>query len=147
MALIVIITIVLYALVIIWTWNSLGKIKIIKKVLMLGIGMLMMCCITFVIFNLSKEGVKYDQQVIEQEIKKILVVVFTGVNSLIILPYFAKLFEKLQAKEIEQKQVGKKIIIMIIIFIVGMFLECGYMKDVQQGILEISHSYSTQNNQ
>lgn len=138
MALIIGIIIVIYLVVIAWTWNNLGGIAKTKKILVIAIGVLIAYIITLVLFYLSKNGIKYEEIIIEKKIRNVLVAVFTGVNSIVILPYAAKLMDKMYEGEIEQKVLLKKMFIMIGIFLICMFLECGYMKDVQQGILKIS---------
>ncbi len=139
MALIIgIIIIAIYLVSIAWTWNNLGGIAKTKKMLVIAIGVLITCIITLVIFYISKNGMKYEEIIIEKKIRNVLVAVFTGVNSIVILPYVAKLMNKIYEGEIEQKVFWKKMFIMIGIFLICILLECGYMKDIQQGILKIS---------
>ena len=122
------------------------KVRIVIIAVIL-VGITIIYLITLMIFNLSKNGINYEQEIIEQNIKKVLVAIFTGVNSLIILPYTAGLLEKLLENEINQKAIVKKLSIILVIFIICMFLECGYMKDIQKGILEMANVYSVQSNQ
>lgn len=138
MALIIGIIIVIYLVLIAWTWNNLGGIAKTKKILVIAIGVLIAYIITLVLFYLSKNGIKYEEIIIEKKIRNVLVAVFTGVNSIVILPYVAKLMNKINEGEIEQKVLLKKMFIIVGIFLICMFLECGYMNDVQQGILKIS---------
>ena len=147
MVLIISIIIAIYVLLIAWVWNNLGTIDKTKKVLIILIGTVITYLITLMVFNISKSGINYEQELMEKDIRRILVTMFTGLNSLIILPFVAKILEKIQANEIEQKEVLKKLSIIVVIFIICMFLECGYMKDIQQGILDVANIYSVQSNQ
>lgn len=147
MVLIISIIIAIYVLLIAWVWNNLGRIDKSKKVLVILIGVLIVYLITLVIFNISKSGINYEQKIMEKDIRRILVTMFTGLNSLIILPFVSKILERIFENEIEQNEVFKKLIIIVVIFVTCMFLECGYMKDIQQGILDMANAYSIQSNQ
>ena len=140
MVLIIIITIILYAVLIAWTWNNLGGIEKTKKIATIAIGILMMYLITLVVFSISKTGVQYSQIEIEKNVRNILVAIFTGLNSLIILPFLAKQLDKIHEGEIEKEKFSKKLAILVILFTICMFVECGYMKSTQQGILKIYES-------
>ena len=147
MVLIISIIIAIYVLLIAWVWNNLGTIDKKKKILIISIGTVIVYLITLILFNISKSGINYEQKIMEKDIRRILVTMFTGLNSLIILPFVAKIIERIHENQIEQKEVSKKLSIIVVIFVICMFLECGYMKDTQQGILDMVNVYSVQGNQ
>ena len=130
--LIIIIVTVLYAVIIGWTWSSLGDIERKKKILITGIGILLVYLI------ISKNQIQYPDISAEKYVKNILVIIFTGINSIAILPYAAKMYNKIYEGTIEAQELKKKLVFIIILIILGIFLECGYMKDIQQGILNIA---------
>ena len=133
--LIIIIVTVLYAVIIGWTWSSLGDIERKKKILITGIGILLVYLITLLLF---KNQIQYPDISAEKYVKNILVIIFTGINSIAILPYIAKMYNKIYEGTIEAQELKKKLVFIIILIILGIFLECGYMKDIQQGILNIA---------
>ena len=147
MVLIISIIIAIYVLLIAWVWNNLGTIDKTKKILIILIGTAIVYLITLIVFNISKSGINYGQKLMEKDIRRILVAMFTGLNSLIILPFVAKLIERIHENQIEQQEVSKKLSIIVVIFVICMFLECGYMKDTQQGILDMVNVYSVQSKQ
>lgn len=136
--LIIIIVTVLYAVIIGWTWSSLGDIERKKKILITGIGILLVYLITLLLFNISKNQIQYPDISAEKYVKNILVIIFTGINSIAILPYAAKMYNKIYEGTIESQELKKKLVFIIILIILGIFLECEYMKDIQQGILNIA---------
>lgn len=140
MTLIVVIIIAMYILLIAWTWNNLGEIEKSKKILVIAVGILVMYLITSILFFFSKSGINYEKILIEKSIKNIIVAIFTGINSFIVLPFMAKQFYKVHEGEIEQKEFKKKVAIIVIIFIICILFERGYMKDTQQGIMRIYNS-------
>ena len=82
MVLIISIIIAIYVLLIAWTWHNLGTIDKTKKVLIILIGTVIIYLITLMVFNISKTGINYEQKIIEQNIRRVLVSMFTGINSL-----------------------------------------------------------------
>ena len=147
MVLIISIIIAIYVLLIAWVWNNLGQIDKNKKILTILIGTAIVYLITLIVFNISKSGINYEQKLMEKDIRRILVTMFAGVNSLIILPYVAKIIERIYENQMERQEVLKKLSIIVTIFIICMFLECGYMKNIQQGILDMVTVYSVHSNQ
>lgn len=72
----------------------------------------------------------------EKSVKNIIVALFTGLNSFV-LPFIAKQYYKMHEGAIEKSEFLKRLGIIAIIFLFCVWFECGYMKDIQQGILEI----------
>ena len=116
----------------------LGDIERKKKILITGIGILLVYLITLLLFNISKNQIQYPDISAEKYVKNILVIIFTGINSIAILPYAAKMYNKIYEGTIEAQELKKKLVFIIILIILGIFLECEYMKDIQQGILNIA---------
>ena len=142
MPLIILMTFILYSVVIGWTWNNLGDVDKIKKILIIAGEILLIYLITLIVYAISKNGIDYTNTEVEKNIKIVIVTLFTGFNSLIILPFFNKQIIKLKEKEEEEKSIVKKLAIMFLIFIVCLIFECGYMKDTQKGILQVQKSNS-----
>lgn len=140
MSLIVIVILAIYFVLIAWSWHSLGAIQKLNKFVIVIIGILMMYVITLIVFNFSKMGVNYDSVDIQKNIKNILVAVFTGINGIIILPQLYKVIEMIKEDDIDGKKALRRIALLIIVFIICIVFECGYMKDTQEGILKIYNS-------
>ena len=134
---IIFITIAVYALLIAWTWHNLGGIEKSKKVMIIAIGVLVIYLLTLFIFNISKQEIQYDNEELSTGIKNMLVSVFTGVNGIIILPLLARLIDKINEDNIEKQSFLIRIFGIIVVFIICLVIECGYMKSTQQGILKI----------
>ncbi len=137
MTFIILITIIIYLVMIIWTWKVLGEMVKPKKVLFIIIGIFISYLITLIINSFAQSGIEFEKEAIAKEIKNILVLVFTGLNAMIVLPFIARTLEKVGSGDIEKNELIRKIVILIIIFIICMVFECNYMKNTQEGILEI----------
>ena len=53
-----------------------------------------------------------------------------------LLPYTANIFDNIFEEEADKKTIQKKIIILILIFIVSIGIENNYLKNTQKGIIE-----------
>ena len=142
MPLIILMIFILYSVVIGWTWNNLGDIDKKKKILIIAGEIIAIYIITLIVFGVSKNGIDYTNKDVEGNVKTVIVALFTGFNSLILLPFLNKQIIKLKEKETDEKSIIKKITIMFLIFIVCIIFECGYMKDTQKGILQVQKSNS-----
>ena len=136
MTFIIIMTIIMYLLVIAWSWTSLGDTSKAKKILIIFIGIITIFLITQIVFSMSKSGINYENEEIEKSVGKIIVFLFTGLNGFV-MPVIIKLFKKLQDGEIDGNIFKVRFIIILVIFIICLFLECGYMESIQQGILRV----------
>ena len=140
MTIIVIIAIVIYAILVTWCWHNLGRIEKSKKIIYIIIGMIIIFIITNIVYSISKADVSYPEEQIEGTVRNTLLLVFTALNGLIVMPYIAKQLDKIHEKEIEKEKFTKKMILLLIVFILCLILESGYLKDTQLGILEIYNS-------
>lgn len=139
MALIIMGIIIIYLLVVIWTWTSLEDIEKKSKILIIFIGIIVVFLVTQIVFSISKNGIVYGNEDIEKSISIVIMLLFTGINSLL-LPFLGRNLKRRADGEIDNNILKLRIIIILVIFLMCLFLECGYMKDIQEGILNIYKS-------
>ena len=94
MTIIVIIAIVIYAILVTWCWHNLGRIEKSKKIIYIIIGMIIIFIITNIVYSISKADVSYPEEQIEGTVRNTLLLVFTALNGLIVMPYIAKQLDK-----------------------------------------------------
>ena len=140
MTLIYIIIVAMYLILIAWTWQSLGNIEKRKKVVYIILGILLLFIITLIIFNISKNNVEYQKETIKNAVRNLLVLLFTAVNGIIFIPYVARILNKVEENEIEKEKLKIKAIVFIIVFIICVVIECGYLENIQNGIINIYNS-------
>ena len=140
MTIIVIIAIVIYAILVTWCWHNFDNNEKNKKIIYIIIGMIIIFIITNIVYSISKADVSYPEEQIEGTVRNTLLLVFTALNGLIVMPYIAKQLDRIREKEIEKEKFTKKMILLLIVFILCLILESGYLKDTQLGILEIYNS-------
>lgn len=90
MALVILITILVYIILIVWTWHNLGFIEKTKKIAFIVIGILLTYIITQIIFQISKGDITYPNDEIAKQIRNAIVAIFSGINGLILMPIIAK---------------------------------------------------------
>ena len=145
MAFIIVIALIIYFINIAWTWKSLGEIEKSQKVIFIIVGLLILFIITLITFNISTRNIQYQHQGETQLIRNVLVAIFTGINGIIIMPQLAKILEKAKNGDLEKNQIRNRIILWIIVLIICIIFECGYMESTQQGIVNIQHSLQNSN--
>ncbi len=127
--------ILIFMIGIIWIWHNLGNIEKPRKVLFIIIGIFFMYVYTMFIFNMVHLDIPYPNEDVKNVISKTLILIFTGLNTLVILPYSANIVDKIFEEEIERNKANKRIIILVIIFLLCIFVEKGYLKNTQEGII------------
>ncbi|MBO6232536.1 MAG: hypothetical protein J6N78_00485 [Clostridia bacterium] len=137
MPVIITFVIAMFLILLSWTWHNLGNIPQNTKIGTIAISLVIIAFITFLIFNISKNGVQYDSEESMNSVRNVLVLVFTIINGLIIMPTFAKTLGRINNREIEKEQARSHFVFIFIVFIIALVIECSYLKGVQQGILDI----------
>lgn len=139
MPVIITLIIAMFLVLISWVWHNLGNVSQSKKICTIIISFIIVFLITLLLFNISKNEIQYDKPEEMENVRNVLVLVFTIINGLIILPAFTKTLGRINSKEIEKTQAKNHFIFLLVIFVIILFIECGYLKNVQQGILDIYH--------
>ena len=137
MTLIIIGVILIFVISIVWTWHNLGNIEKPRKVAFIIIGLLITYLVTMFLYNLSNPDITYPSEEIQKTVANTLILVFTGLNALIFLPLIANVLDKILEEEIEKTQAKRRIIIILVIFVVCIFVEKGYLESTQEGIMNI----------
>lgn len=134
----------IYLIAVIWSWKSLTNLSPLKKIIVILAGILILYIITSILLNISKTNITYPTEEMGQKVTTVLTIVFTAINALII-PILSKNIVKMQSGEIDINQFKKKIIAILLIGIVFLGLECGYLKNTQKEIVNIYYSKVEQN--
>ena len=145
MPLIIVVTIIVYMILLGWTWSTLGDLDRIRKIIIIFFEVLIMYVITLILFGISENGLVYTSKNAQNDIRNVMVIIFAGINSLIVIPYINKQIIKLKEKEIEKENLIRKSIVLCVIFVIFLVIECGYMKDTQKGIIKMEQVYVEQN--
>ncbi len=137
MPIIITIMIAMFLILISWTWHNLGDIEKIKKIITMIVLFVLIYIVTLIVFNISKSDILYNSKEAMENVKTILVLLFTMVNGLIIMPFIAKILNKISCNDIDYNDAKKSFLVIFIVFIIVIIFECGYLKDIQNGILNV----------
>ena len=137
MAIIIIVTIILFLVLIGWTWSNLANIDKNKKIAYMLLSIVIMMIVTLIIFSISKIGVNYENENMVRPVRLLFVSVFTSLNGFVVIQYIAKIFGKAYEQIIDEEEAKKKIAIILGVFIIIAIIECLYMKKIQYGILDM----------
>ena len=128
---------IIYIVLTLWSLNSLERMPIAKKIIYILANLLIIFIITNISYITSKENIQYESQEIMNNIKTVLLLLFTGINGIITITITCKQITKLQEENIDKVQFIKRIIIIFVVLLIIVYLECGYMETTQKGILQI----------
>ena len=132
------VVIAIIVLLFFWTKNNMKTIKNIReKIKIITLVILGVFIVTIITFQISKIGINYPNDKIYREIKKVTLILFLPINSLITLPQIAKVLGDLRDKNIDREKIKKRIIIIGILIIIAIIFEIGYLKDFQNGIIQL----------
>lgn len=137
MPIIIVIILAIFCVLIVGTWHYLGSVEKSKKIIFILIGIFVSYLMTIFVFFISKSGIMYPSKEIESMVQNVIVLIFTGLNGILILPYLGRLLDKINEDELTKKQFQKRITILIIAIIVIFILESNYLRGTQAGILDI----------
>ena len=135
-----IIIFVLFAVLLIWTWKSENDFENkSSKIIFLIIGIIILSFITLIIFNISKIGIQYPNNDILREVRKMALLIFIPVNGYLSLPHFASIKSEI-SEGIDDKKTKRKILILFAVLVIWAILEIKYLKEFQNGIIQILSS-------
>lgn len=140
MPIIIIITIAILLILIELTWKSLEDLEKSQKIIFILIGLIITFIITLIIFNISKSAVNYNSKDMIKSVQNILVSVFTALNGLIFIVPVARTYMKIKNKDSNISKIKISMITIIILFILVMIFETNYLKNIQNGIINIYNS-------
>ena len=132
------ITAVLYIILISFTIHNLKPIKNNNvKITCIAMGLVIMLISTWITFQISASSVNYTNNAMVGNVRNMLLAVFVPVNGLITMPYLANMLSKIGTNEITKEKFKKRLIILVIIFLVVLIFECSYFKSTQIGIVKM----------
>ena len=130
------IIILVFAIYVIWTWNSTQAFKQNgTRILYIIVGTIFVSLLTLLLFYFSKIGIEYPKIEMMKDIRKMILLVFIPVNGFLILPQIANIINIDSNKDETKEQINKKITKLGITVLLIIILECMYFKSMQSGII------------
>lgn len=118
-------------------YNSFNKnVEKTKQLLYTMISMGIVYIVVLIIYFFSSIGLSKE---VTSQAKEMITFSFVPVNSIIILPFLIRSFNKRKNKEITTEQLNRRTIIMIIIAIALIIGEFFYFRNIEKGIIDIAN--------
>lgn len=131
---------VLFGVLIAWTWNNSKSFQANnKKITFILVGLAILFIITFIIFSISRIGISYPNNEIMKQVRKTAILIFMPVNGFLSLPHIANIKVEVEKGNYEQEKLKRRIIIFGIVWLILIIFEIIYLKDFQNGIIQISN--------
>ena len=132
---------VLFVVLIFWTWNNTKDFEeTSERVIFIVVGIIVTSIVTLIYFAISKVGITYPKVEMVKQVRKMVVLLFTPINGFLSLPHIASLKMQIKSKTEENSKLKKKIIILGIVLVVATIVEISYMRDFQNGIIQMLNS-------
>ena len=133
--LITIISIILFFVLGIIIYNGLNGIELKYKIIIFLIEILLCFVVTIILFNISSIGIEYPNSKSKTIAMKTLVLIFTPINGILLLPNVTRIINESKNEKITKEECVKKIKKFLITFIILIIIEFIYLKNTQNGIL------------
>ena len=136
-SIIYVVIVILFLVLIGWTWNNLESVGKNKKIAYILISLIAITIITYILCAISQIGIEYEKKEMVVPVRNLLVAVFTPINGFILMQYIAKILGRINSGTIDEKMAKNKFTIILIIFILAIIIEYFYLKDIQSGIIDV----------
>lgn len=134
MTVIVIISIVIYTVAAIAIYYNLYNFDKTKKIKFIILGSIIILIITTIIVFISSINIEKKEYLGITKTTSILL--FAPINSIMVLPYIGHLFNKYKDKRITEEQLKRKLLIALVLLILVVIFELGYIKNFQIGLIQ-----------
>ena len=125
--------ILLNIVAILLTYHSLSDFEQKERVIFIVIGIAIMYMLTSFVYWLSTKGVEIKE--VSESAKNTITLMFVPINSIIILPLFARSYQKYKLGNLAPNKFRNRVVIFGIILLIILIIECSYFRDIQEGVI------------
>jgi len=137
MGLIVIFNIILYAIVLFWTYKNMYALENKTKIIYTFAILIFLYIITKIVYNIGGNPIGKEFGEAAKTFNRTMISIFMGLNGLMIMPHIASALSKYNEETIDKNGLKKRVVIIMVIFVVLLIFEFIYIKDMQANMLEI----------
>lgn len=96
-----------------------------------------MYAITSIICAIVSNEIEVENEEALKQTVNVVKLIFTPINALMLLAILGNTFGKVKDQVLEKEKASKRTIIFIILFIIVLFFETGYIRNFIEGVLQI----------
>lgn len=141
MAIILTVILIMFIILLMWSWHSLGNIETKSKIIIITVSIIVIYIITWLIFTISKLGIIYGNKegmnTVETVFSLLITIVFSIINGYVIMPYVFRNLERINNVEVEKENITKIIKKVLIIILILAIFEIFYFKNIQNGMINM----------
>ena len=127
MTVIRIIAFVIFVISCVTIYHNTNSFEPIKRIIYIALGMVLMYLITTVICNIKISGITVENDEALKETVNVMKIIFIPINAMIGLSPIGNISGKLRDKVIELDKAKRRLIIILIIFILMLIFEANYI--------------------
>lgn len=135
MFLILFLSILLYTLAMVIIKCNMIGLKKEQKTKFILIGNVIIFMITVFIGGICATGIQAPKEMV-QIARNTSILLFAPINSVFLLPFLGSTISKYEQKEINERQLKKRLLMLAIFTIFAIWFEVGYIKNFQIGLLQ-----------
>ena len=135
MTLIKIIAFVIFVIACVTIYHNTNSFEPKKRILYIIIGMIIMYGITSLICAIDTSGIQVENEQALNDTIGVIKMIFTPINAMVVLSSLGNTFGKAKDQYITTDKAGKRLVIILIAFIVIVIFEINYIKDFITGVL------------
>lgn len=127
MTVIRIIAFVIFVISCVTIYHNTNSFEPIKRIIYIALGMVVMFVITTVICNIKISGITIENEEALKETVNVMKIIFIPINAMIGLSPIGNVLGKLKDKVIELEKAKKRLIIILVIFVLMLIFEANYI--------------------
>lgn len=136
MIIIVLVSAILYMMAGIMIYTNLYAFEKSKKIKFILWGLFIIFILSVVLVMISSIGIRVEISSYITTTKITSILLFSPINSILVLPYIANIRNKYKQKILKDVQVRKRIIIFFILVLIGIVIEMNYIQNFEIGLLK-----------
>lgn len=114
-------------------YYCLSELEQKEKIIFIAVGVALMYVLTSFVYWLSTKGIAIKE--VSETGKNLITFLFVPINGLIVLPIFAKSYEKYKMGALAGEHLRNRGIVLAILLFIVLIFECSYFKDIQNGVV------------
>lgn len=105
-----------------------------EKVIFIAVAIAIIYILTLFVYGISAKDIEIKE--VSEQCKNIIISLFVPINTIFVLPIFAKSYRKYKKGRIRKEQLKNRVIILVILLAVLLIFELSYFKDIQNQIIK-----------
>lgn len=122
--------------VIAYTWYKLETFERKTKVKFILFGIVISYLITFLLCNIASIGIEFGIKEVKNTIVQNLILIFTPINAIILMPYIGGTISMYDSNQIEQDEALNRLKKIFIIFFIIAIIEVIFLRNIEIGTIE-----------